>query len=107
VLRPCRRSNHQATLSSADFSWVVLKLVYFPVHCIFLPVGIRKKKLVCLFPNQVSLKLWGFRIDWVIGKRFCIFYTSGCVSPALGGIMAGAVISGLDGARGWPGWRFV
>jgi hypothetical protein len=34
-----------------------------------------------------------------------MFYTSGCVSPALGGIMAGAVISRLDGARGIPGWR--
>jgi MFS family permease len=41
------------------------------------------------------------------GKRFCIFYTSGCVSPALGGIMAGAIISRLDGARGIPGWRWL
>ncbi|RYO58698.1 hypothetical protein AA0116_g6802 [Alternaria tenuissima] len=38
-----------------------------------------------------------------VGKRFCIFYTSGCVSPALGGIMAGAspqlrlsVVSGVS-----------
>ncbi|KAI4677962.1 uncharacterized protein J4E84_008909 [Alternaria hordeiaustralica] len=42
-----------------------------------------------------------------VGKRFCIFYTSGCVSPALGGIMAGAIISSLDGARGIPGWRWL
>ncbi|OWY48420.1 MFS general substrate transporter [Alternaria alternata] len=42
-----------------------------------------------------------------VGKRFCIFYTSGCVSPALGGIMAGAVISSLDGARGISGWRWL
>lgn len=41
------------------------------------------------------------------GKRFCIFYTSGCVAPALGGIMAGAVISRLEGARGIPGWRWL
>ena len=39
-----------------------------------------------------------------IGKRFALFYTSGTVSPALGGLMAGAIISGLDGVRGWPGW---
>lgn len=43
----------------------------------------------------------------LLGKRFCIFYTSGCIAPALGGIMAGAVIGGLDGARGWPGWRWL
>ncbi|KAH7092299.1 major facilitator superfamily domain-containing protein [Paraphoma chrysanthemicola] len=42
-----------------------------------------------------------------VGKRFCIFYTSGCVSPALGGIMAGSVIASLDGARGIPGWRWL
>ncbi|OAL05211.1 MFS general substrate transporter [Phaeosphaeriaceae sp. SRC1lsM3a] len=42
-----------------------------------------------------------------VGKRFCIFYTSGCVSPALGGIMAGAIISSLDGARGIAGWRWL
>lgn len=41
------------------------------------------------------------------GKRFCIFYTSGCVAPALGGIMAGAVIEGLEGVRGIPGWRWL
>jgi hypothetical protein len=41
------------------------------------------------------------------GKRFCIFYTSGCVSPALGGIMAGAIISRLDGVRGIAGWRWL
>ncbi|KAL3291785.1 allantoate permease [Colletotrichum asianum] len=41
------------------------------------------------------------------GKRFCIFYTSGCIAPALGGIMAGAIIKGLEGTRGIPGWRWL
>ena len=41
------------------------------------------------------------------GKRFCIFFTSGCVAPALGGIMAGAVIGHLDGAKGLAGWRWL
>jgi hypothetical protein len=40
----------------------------------------------------------------IAGKRFALFYTSGTVSPALGGIMAGAIISGLDGKLGMPGW---
>jgi sugar phosphate permease len=45
--------------------------------------------------------------DNTIGKRFCIFYTSGTIAPALGGIMAGAIIDGLDGAHGIPGWRWL
>ena len=43
----------------------------------------------------------------ITGKRFCIFYTSGCIAPALGGIMAGAIVKGLEGARGIPGWRWL
>src|SRR5688572_7945985 len=43
----------------------------------------------------------------IVGKRLCIFYTSGCIAPALGGIMAGAIIRGLDGARSIPGWRWL
>jgi MFS family permease len=38
------------------------------------------------------------------GKRFAIFYTSGTISPALGGLMAGAIMSSLDGRGGWEGW---
>lgn len=38
------------------------------------------------------------------GKRFSIFYTSGTLAPAFGGILAGAVISGLDGKLGMAGW---
>lgn len=41
------------------------------------------------------------------GKRFCIFYTSGCIAPALGGIMAGAIVDNLEGARGISGWRWL
>lgn len=41
----------------------------------------------------------------ILGKRFSIFYTSGCIAPALGGIMAGAILSHMDGVRGWEGWR--
>ncbi|KAM0418713.1 hypothetical protein ACHAPT_012311 [Fusarium lateritium] len=59
-----------------------------------------------LFPGALFLlTCWYTKKE--VGKRFCIFYTSGCVAPALGGIMAGAVISRLEGARGIPGWRWL
>ncbi|KAF5011041.1 hypothetical protein FDECE_2848 [Fusarium decemcellulare] len=59
-----------------------------------------------LFPGALFLlTCWYTKKE--VGKRFCIFYTSGCVAPALGGIMAGAIISRLEGARGIPGWRWL
>ncbi|KAK1656710.1 major facilitator superfamily domain-containing protein [Colletotrichum godetiae] len=59
-----------------------------------------------LFPGALFLlTCWYTKKE--VGKRFCIFYTSGCVAPALGGIMAGAVISRLEGARGISGWRWL
>ncbi|OBS17641.1 hypothetical protein FPOA_09377 [Fusarium poae] len=59
-----------------------------------------------LFPGAIYLlTCWYTRKE--IGKRFCIFYTSGCIAPALGGIMAGAIVKSLDGARGIPGWRWL
>ncbi|KAF5266720.1 hypothetical protein FOXYS1_2419 [Fusarium oxysporum] len=59
-----------------------------------------------LFPGAIYLlTCWYTKKE--IGKRFCIFYTSGCIAPALGGIMAGAIVKGLKGVRGIPGWRWL
>ncbi|KAI1023903.1 hypothetical protein LB504_005045 [Fusarium proliferatum] len=59
-----------------------------------------------LFPGTIYLlTCWYTKKE--IGKRFCIFYTSGCIAPALGGIMAGAIVKGLEGVRGIPGWRWL
>ncbi|VUC24218.1 unnamed protein product [Clonostachys rosea] len=59
-----------------------------------------------MFPGALYvLTCWYTKKE--VGKRFCIFYTSGCIAPALGGIMAGAIIKSLDGARGMQGWRWL
>ncbi|KAH8883213.1 retrograde regulation protein 2 [Thozetella sp. PMI_491] len=42
-----------------------------------------------------------------IGKRFCFFFTALCFAGAASGLISGAVISGLDGARGMTGWRWL
>ncbi|CAI6095277.1 unnamed protein product, partial [Clonostachys chloroleuca] len=42
-----------------------------------------------------------------IGKRFSLFYTAICFSGAASGLIAGAVITGLEGARGISGWRWL
>lgn len=42
-----------------------------------------------------------------IGKRFAIFFTALCFAGAVSGLVSGAVISGLDGARGMEGWRWL
>jgi MFS family permease len=40
-------------------------------------------------------------------KRFMVFWLAGILGSAFGGILAGAVASGLDGAHGIPGWRWL
>ncbi|EXJ91785.1 hypothetical protein A1O3_00335 [Capronia epimyces CBS 606.96] len=42
-----------------------------------------------------------------IGKRFSLFYTAICFAGAAAGLIAGAVISGLEGTRGMAGWRWL
>ncbi|KAH9871017.1 hypothetical protein J1614_006591 [Plenodomus biglobosus] len=39
-------------------------------------------------------------------KRFMVFWSAGILGSAFGGILAGTVTSGLDGAHGIPGWRW-
>jgi MFS family permease len=39
-------------------------------------------------------------------KRFMVFWLAGILGSAFGGILAGAIASGLDGAHGIPGWRW-
>lgn len=42
-----------------------------------------------------------------IGKRFCFFWSALCVAGALSGLLAGAIIGSLEGARGMEGWRWL
>ncbi|KAI2628500.1 MFS general substrate transporter [Hypoxylon sp. NC1633] len=42
-----------------------------------------------------------------LGKRFSIFFTALCISGAVSGLLSGAIISGLEGARGMQGWRWL
>jgi MFS family permease len=41
------------------------------------------------------------------GKRFMVFWLAGILGSAFGGILAGAIASGLDGRHGIPGWRWL
>ncbi|KAH7084443.1 major facilitator superfamily domain-containing protein [Paraphoma chrysanthemicola] len=40
-------------------------------------------------------------------KRFLVFWLAGILGSAFGGILAGAIANGLDGAHGIPGWRWL
>lgn len=58
------------------------------------------------FPGVLYvLSCWYTRAE--LGKRFAIFYTAAVLSGAFGGIFAGAITSGLDGAHGITGWRWL
>ncbi|CAK7206774.1 hypothetical protein SEUCBS139899_009580 [Sporothrix eucalyptigena] len=59
-----------------------------------------------LFPALLYLLTCWYKKE-ELAKRMSLFFTAACISPALGGIMAGAIIKTLDGARGWEGWRWL
>jgi MFS family permease len=40
-------------------------------------------------------------------KRFLVFWLAGMFGSAFGGILAGAITSGLDATHGIPGWRWL
>lgn len=40
-------------------------------------------------------------------KRFAVYISAAILSGAFGGILAGSITSGLDGAHGVAGWRWL
>ncbi|KAH8899047.1 MFS general substrate transporter [Thozetella sp. PMI_491] len=42
-----------------------------------------------------------------LGKRFSIFFSALCIAGAVSGLLSGAIISGLEGAKGMRGWRWL
>ncbi|XXH00611.1 catabolic L-serine/threonine dehydratase [Hypoxylon texense] len=46
-------------------------------------------------------------IEAGFSKRFSIFFTALCISGAVSGLLSGAIISGLEGAKGMQGWRWL
>lgn len=42
-----------------------------------------------------------------VGKRFAAFYSAAVLSGAFGGLLAGGITGGLDGAHGIAGWRWL
>jgi hypothetical protein len=40
-------------------------------------------------------------------KRFAVYISAAVLSGAFGGLLAGAITSGLDGVQGLAGWRWL
>lgn len=40
-------------------------------------------------------------------KRFAVYISAAILSGAFGGLLAGSITSGLDGAHGLAGWRWL
>ncbi|TVY71267.1 MFS transporter prlL [Lachnellula suecica] len=58
------------------------------------------------FPGVLFvMSCWYTKVE--IGKRFAIFYSAAVLSGAFGGLLAGGITGGLDGAHGIEGWRWL
>ncbi|KAF4470018.1 MFS general substrate transporter [Fusarium albosuccineum] len=85
--------------------------IYLPTICVIwgsVIIGMSQSK------NQSSFLAGRFFLGAIEAGLFpgalfllTCWYTKKEVAPALGGIMAGAIISRLEGARGIPGWRWL
>jgi MFS family permease len=42
-----------------------------------------------------------------LARRFSIFYSASLLAGAFGGLLAGAILSGLNGAKGLPAWKWL
>jgi hypothetical protein len=42
-----------------------------------------------------------------LARRFSVFYTASLLAGAFGGLLAGAILSGLDGTKGLPAWKWL
>ncbi|KAL2441459.1 putative transporter [Exophiala dermatitidis] len=99
-------------------SWYLsgLMITWGAVCCAMSKVKNSRDILVCrfflgmieagFFPGVLYImSCWYKRNE--IGKRFSLFYTAICFSGAAAGLIAGAVISGLEGHGGIAGWRWL
>jgi len=58
------------------------------------------------FPGVLFMMSCWYKTE-EIGKRFAIFYSAAVLSGAFGGLLAGGITGGLDGAHGIHGWRWL
>jgi MFS family permease len=42
-----------------------------------------------------------------LARRFSIFYSASLLAGAFGGLLAGAILAGLNGAKGLPAWKWL
>jgi MFS family permease len=122
------RSRPSIYLPSIMLTWGSMTLIYMAIHNFaglvvlrfalgivesgFFPgeqCSIRIGTLGSL-PRQTSgvlllLSSWYKREE--LSKRFAIFYSASIISGAFGGILAAAVVGGLEGYNGIRGWRWL
>ena len=59
------------------------------------------------FAPGVLLILSSWYKPYEQSKRFAVYISAAVLSGAFGGILAGAITKGLDGAHGIDGWRWL
>ncbi len=78
--------NHRNHLIALRFVLGVTEAGFFPGTLLYMSFWYRKMELA---------------------RRFSVFYSASLLAGAFGGLLAGAILSGLDGARGLSAWKWL
>jgi MFS family permease len=58
------------------------------------------------FPGiLLYMSFWYRKME--LARRFSVFYSASLLAGAFGGLLAGAILSGLDGASGLSAWKWL
>lgn len=58
------------------------------------------------FPGiLLYMSFWYKKME--LARRFSVFYSASLLAGAFGGLLAGAILGGLNGASGLPAWKWL
>jgi MFS family permease len=96
-------------LTYHQFVWGCLVIAYVGINDKNHLIGLRLVLGIVeagFFPGiLLYMSFWYKKME--LARRFSIFYSASLLAGAFGGLLAGAILSGLNGAKGLPAWKWL
>ncbi|ORY26040.1 major facilitator superfamily domain-containing protein [Naematelia encephala] len=103
------RTRPRFYLPGIMFVWGCLVIGYVGVNTKAGLIGLRFVLGVVeagFFPGiLLYMSFWYKKME--LARRFAVFYSASLLAGAFGGLLAGAILSGLNGASGLPAWKWL